>query len=119
MSGSSCFWRLNICMSQKRFLLDASGNTIKEIIVPDAETMITVTTANVQGALDFVKSRKDAVRTDTNYREVAYFPPCIVEKSVMEGWLHDKAKWTEMLNDADYKAFRIWEGRVSGHEGGR
>lgn len=48
-----------------------------------------------------------------------YIPELMVEKAVQEGWYHDKDQWTKIINDPAFKFLRIWEGRISGHEGKR
>lgn len=45
------------------------------------------------------------------FRLVARYPAPIVEKSMQEGWFHDDDKWGKLLNDPDYRDFRVAEGR--------
>lgn len=46
-----------------------------------------------------------------SFRLVARYPAPIVEKAMQEGWLHDEDTWGKLLNNSDYKDFRVAEGR--------
>jgi hypothetical protein len=43
---------------------------------------------------------------------VAEIPMIVWERAAREGWLHDKKKWREWINDPQNKPFRITEGRI-------
>jgi hypothetical protein len=44
------------------------------------------------------------------FRLVARFPAPMVEKAMLEGWLDDDKKWGELINDPQYRDFRVAEG---------
>ena len=45
------------------------------------------------------------------FRLVARYPAPIVEKAMQEGWMHDEDKWGKLINDPQYRDFRVAEGR--------
>ena len=51
-------------------------------------------------------------RKSKNLVPVAEIPMQIYEQAFREGWLHDKKKWNQWLNDPQNKCFRITDGRV-------
>lgn len=63
------------------------------------------------GIMDQVKvDRDDPVGKE--WRKVASIPMIFYDKAVREGWVNDRAKWHAFLNNPDYKAFRVWGGRI-------
>jgi hypothetical protein len=46
------------------------------------------------------------------WRLVAQVPMIFYDKAMREGWHNDPDKWHEFLNNPDYAAFRVWNGRI-------
>jgi len=44
------------------------------------------------------------------FRLVARYPAPMVEKAMQEGWFHDDEKWGRLINDPEYRDFRVAEG---------
>ena len=44
------------------------------------------------------------------FRLVGRYPAPIVEKAMREGWMEDDKKWGELINDPQYRDFRVAEG---------
>lgn len=102
-------------LSQTKVIYDATGTVVRVLHAddrdPDGDFAIE-TVEDVEPLLDYVKARRDVQNPKANMRHVAEIPVTIYEKAFREGWLHDQAAWNRFLNDADNKAFRIWEGRL-------
>lgn len=45
------------------------------------------------------------------FRLVARYPAPLVEKAMQEGWLDDDDAWGKLINDPEYRDFRVAEGR--------
>lgn len=45
-----------------------------------------------------------------SFRLVARYPAPMVEKAMQEGWFHDDDKWARLINDPEYRDFRVAEG---------
>lgn len=61
--------------------------------------------------VDYVKSERD-LPVGKEWRKVASIPMIFIDKAVREGWNNDRDKWHQFLNNPDYKAFRVWGGRI-------
>lgn len=42
---------------------------------------------------------------ETGWRFVGFIPDAIWNQAVIEGWLHDKAKWRAWMSDRDNRAY--------------
>jgi len=58
-----------------------------------------------------VKRDRDAP-VGKEWRHVASVPMIFYDQAVREGWVHDRDKWHKFLNNPDFKAFRVWGGRM-------
>jgi hypothetical protein len=47
-----------------------------------------------------------------DFRLAARIPMPIVEKMMLDGSFHDEDAWKRVLNNPEYRDFRVWEGRV-------
>ena len=45
-------------------------------------------------------------------RHIAEIPLVIYQKGLREGWINDKKKLKQWLNNPDNRMFRTWKGRV-------
>jgi hypothetical protein len=61
--------------------------------------------------IEQVKVERDAP-VGKEWRKVATVPMIFVDKAMKEGWYNDRDKWHQFLNDPDYAAFRVWNGRM-------
>jgi hypothetical protein len=64
-----------------------------------------------QSIIDHVKTEREAP-VGKEWRKVATIPAIFIDKAAREGWLNDRDKWHQFLNDPDYWAFRVWGGRM-------
>jgi hypothetical protein len=53
---------------------------------------------------------REAQTGKEEFRLVARFPAPMVEKAMREGWMEDDKKWGELINDPQYRDFRVAEG---------
>lgn len=61
--------------------------------------------------IEQVKRERDG-SVGKEWRKIACVPMIFVDKAMREGWDKDPAKWHQFLNDPDFKAFRVWDGRI-------
>lgn len=61
--------------------------------------------------IEHVKAERDAP-VGKEWRKVAVVPAIFIDKAAREGWLDDRDKWHQFLNNPDYSAFRVWGGRI-------
>lgn len=101
-----------------RSLLDHNGDVLREIITHESEEgKIHIRTAqDMEPVLDLVSTLRDVHKTVGHRRAqlmtpVAEIPLQVVERAHREGWLHDKKKWRQWINDPQNKPLRITEGR--------
>lgn len=61
--------------------------------------------------LEHVRAMKDLPLSKeiTPFMEVPY---SLKARAIREGWDNDRDQWRRVMNDADYKYLRVWEGRV-------
>jgi hypothetical protein len=75
------------------------------------DLVIETTQDDFQAILDQVKIDRDKPVGKT-WRLAARLPLIFHHQAVQEGWLHDKKRWRQLLNDPDLKGFRVWGGRI-------
>jgi hypothetical protein len=56
------------------------------------------------------RALRDSQTGKEEFRLVARYPAPIVEKAMQEGWFHDDDKWAKIINDPQYRDFRVAEG---------
>lgn len=94
------------------------NSVMREIITDAHSSEVTMHTAqDVEPIIETVKELRDihhhiGHRRSENLVPVAEIPLTVYEQAAREGWLHDKKKWREWLNDPQNKVFRITDGRV-------
>lgn len=85
-----------------RWVAVTPGND--QVVVHDEQEVGDILRANSRDA--------DVDQTGRHFRLAARIPLAVVQQAIAEGWVHDRKKWREWLNNSDNRAFRVWGGRV-------
>ena len=99
-------------MADKTLLSSYLG--LKEYVHVDHEKpgdLIIETVQDCEPIMEMAK-RLSEQTPGKEWRHVACIPLYFLDKAAKEGWLHDKKKWQQWLNDPDNKMFRSWPGKV-------
>ena len=52
-------------------------------------------------------------RKEDGWRFLCVIPDTVFDQAVLEGWLHDKTRWRQWMNDSDNRAFNGGRNYVS------
>lgn len=100
-------------MSTKKLLLD-SFDGYAEVAYFDPsrpDDLLVKTFENCEPIIEKAKMLSE-MSPGKEFRHAAIIPKHVLDKSMREGWFHDKAKWKAWANDPANKAFRTWPGRL-------
>lgn len=94
-------------------ILDVDPVNRRQIIFAeeDDKTYI-VTRQDCSSIAEAAKAMSELPHDDKSLRPVALIPEEILNRSILEGWFHDKAKWRAWANDPDNRDFRITKGHL-------
>lgn len=101
-------------MATQRHILDHNGSIVRSIVVNEDEVasrqggrVVFQTEQECDAIVADVKAAGDVDQSKRVFRRVATVPAAVIEQATREGWLHDKARWKQWLNDGDNRAFRV------------
>lgn len=98
-------------MANKALLgIDPSARRKIEYAEEDGKTYI-VTREDCSSIVAAAKAISE-LPYDKEFRPVALVPKTVLDRAILEGWFHDKAKWRAWMNDPDNRDFRIHQGRM-------
>lgn len=102
-------------MATTKFLYDARGHIVREVVTQDLDGKDTFHVHTRQNADPIVRANKinrENHKAGGDLKHVATVPVAIYERAIREGWANDQDAWRRWLNDSDNRDFRVWEGRV-------
>ena len=102
-------------MATTKFLYDARGHIIREVIaqdLDDAGTFHVRTRVNAEPIIRANRIQEENHKARGDRKLAARIPITVYEKAVREGWADDQNAWRKFLNDPDNRAWRIWQGRL-------
>lgn len=108
---------------ETKILYKADGTVARQVVLHEDGAVTDQTKHAIEPHLEYAKYLRETHPTQkvagnhAGWKEVAYVPPWVLEQAMREGRMDDKEWWKKWLNDADNKAFRITNGRISGLEG--
>ena len=96
-------------------LIDAYFDDIapKKVIYHEIEDGIVAieTRQDVQGLIDLAKNMED-IPPDREFRHVGFIPDYVLNEAMRDGWVNDRKKIKQWLNDPDNRKFRTWKGTL-------
>lgn len=102
-------------MATQKFIYDAGGNVIREVITQDLDgkdTFHVRTRVNADPIIRANRISEENHKQGGHRKLAARVPITVYEKAVREGWANDQAAWRKFLNDPDNRAWRVWQGRL-------
>ena len=95
---------LDICMDRRRKVIyhEEDGKTFVE------------TRQDVTHLVEAAKVLAEAPpRKEDGWRFLCVIPDTVFDQAAREGWLHDKKRWRQWMNDGDNRAFNGGRNHVS------
>lgn len=80
--------------------------------VEEGDDRYIVTEQDCGGIVAAAKAMSELPHNDKSMKPVAFIPDEVLNRAMLEGWFHDKAKWRAWANDPDNRDFRITQGRL-------
>jgi hypothetical protein len=91
----------------KSALLDVLPEARRKLIYHEEDGKTYVETRqDVSGIIEAAKVLAEVPPDkDTGWRFVGFIPDAVYNQAVIEGWLHDKARWRAWMRDRDNRAY--------------
>ena len=97
----------------KRAVLDIDPFTRRKITYAEEDGVKYIETKqDCEGIVAAAKAMSELPHNDKSFKPVALIPDEVLNRAMLEGWFHDKAKWRQWVNDPDNARFRITAGRL-------
>jgi len=100
-------------MDNRRRLLSVHGS-YREYVIHDPDRpddLIIETEQDCEPIIEMAR-RLSEMSPGKDFRHVGFIPDFLMAQAKREGWLNDRKRWKQVMNDPDNRAFRTWPGRL-------